>query len=675
MIDRGSKTPFSYKRSSGEKYFYISTVADGIHYEYIYHFVESAPTLQLLNSYPDLVSPSGTKISIDIEAKDYYNVIGKLKSQTAYFSNVFINHNDFDNEFLIYEKENYLFRNTNSYSNKIHLVVGEVPYPINFDIIGSKYSYDLPIGLKFNVGEIIPVPNRENIIYDDRTCDLIRLKILATVKEISQTYEKQNSNITTLDEFMQFRKRGKYLKFENDLGSYDFLNVQCLDLEKYLIFKPLEGIEFNNFSQLFGEYKTLYFMSNRGRKSGNSSMGTQWHVGIESGNYNPESSTSYLWINERSKINKWDTAENYRRIGKNFEVVYYKKLPYVELIKKLGLRRRSFDNFIRIQPHFYDENGVLDKRKVKKEYKEHYQKLNPVEPTFFSSGKANKIIAFRKLIKEFVDSKVTTQYNVLSHQEIEELIQEEKDKNKTVRVVDKTIVFYKDQDNSSRIQTTIAELKKPFILFYVLDEDAPHIHQLLTDYKILLNRLKWRSKIQFVFLNKTNYQKVKRLKNLVHVLDFFKIDNFKKYFKHLQLVNLIDSNFNVNYTFEKNTRNISDYYYNLYRNIHSYKLKWYNSNTNLKYEKYKSQILKVIGNYEGDYLIKQKIKEFQEYRKKMNMLNWIDNSIPTNYLVEIVKNKKVLKLNSNFYGTSKVSTSGTEPDISSGSGENDEENS
>lgn len=667
----GSKSIFAYKRSSGEKYFNIKTTVDGMTYEYIYHFVDDAPKLQLLTNFTDLVSETGTTISIDIEAKDYHNVIHKLKSQTSYFRNVFINHYNFDNDFIIYEKENYLYRNRNHYSDVIHLVYGEVPYPINFDLIGSDYRYDLPIGVKVDINNVVPTPNREGIIYDDSTIELIRLKIKRTIQEIENDFITQNSNITDLDDYLRLKKRGKELKFTNPVtGNEDYLNISKLKFKKEIVFKPLEGVTFDESYYLFSEYPVYEYYANRGNRNRNG-IHTKKYTPYTSDFYNPSDTTVTVMLESNGKLNRWDTEANYEIHGYRFNVVKHKKLSFNYLCNILGLNNRRITRFnVRNIDNIRDADGNLDPKKTKKAYLKFIKEREDANETNsrYELGRYLKIYKFRKLMKDYMDSKVLSNYSILTDDEKEELIQEEKDRNRQTRVVDKTRVFYKTDHMGYRYETTIAELKEPFILFYTTDDDSRDIRENLMDYRDLLTKLRWFNKIKFIHLNKTNYGKLKHLENMIHINDFFKVNNFAKYFKNVQLAQLIYQNLKGNYNFTSHVNKISDYHKSLKRLIVDHQYTYHTNLMTRVYNDNKSHILKLIqdNKVQGNYELIQAVKEYDIICNKLDILNFIDQDIPFEYLVEIVKNKKVLKLNDNIYGKCKINPSGSEHDVSSG---------
>ena len=228
MFGLGSKTPHSYTES-----FYIKTRVDGIEYLYILYKGEKKPILELLSTV-STTEQNGTKIIIYLKKENLNSDIKKfIKScseQLCYFDNVIFKgfkeitekYNIFCNldllkEYIIYEGVNFKYRNKNQYSSTLHIILGKVPYAINWTAIDESYV-NLAIGLKFEIGDLMVTRNRESIRYEsDVTINKIKEKIKLVKEEIISLHAVQNDKDISLKEYINFSNNSKilYLDYEN----------------------------------------------------------------------------------------------------------------------------------------------------------------------------------------------------------------------------------------------------------------------------------------------------------------------------------------------------------------------------------------------------------------------------------------------------------------------------
>src|SRR5690606_9763159 len=117
---------------------------------------------------------------------DVYKVHQACKKQLVYFNNVYVK-NDiyfYDNNFKIYESENYILRNVDRpYNGAMHICLGQVTYPIDWD----KFDMDrvmLPVALKFNIGEIDVSLSREAINYTNPVKEAILARVNLVTDEL-----------------------------------------------------------------------------------------------------------------------------------------------------------------------------------------------------------------------------------------------------------------------------------------------------------------------------------------------------------------------------------------------------------------------------------------------------------------------------------------------------------
>lgn len=227
----GSKSFFAYT-----EFAYIKTVHNGIKYQYILHQGIEKPELETL-SINETNEESGTRVRIDIKNyEDYKRFIEEINKQLSYFDGVFINARDaykFDNKYQILETEYFKYRTSNRYSDELHVVIDQVAYPIDWKII-NQYKINLPLGVKFNIGELDITPNREQLRYTDRTIKLLLERIQLVREEVQTIYDKQNSGYTELDTFFKVRFNGRSIK----LGDHK-VNIGGVNSNIYTLFPSL----------------------------------------------------------------------------------------------------------------------------------------------------------------------------------------------------------------------------------------------------------------------------------------------------------------------------------------------------------------------------------------------------------------------------------------------------
>lgn len=242
----GSKTPFAYS-----DYFYITTIFDGIKYSYIFSKGEFSPLLDLLSE-EKTEEHNGTEIKIYI--KDNYNDIGlfkqNLKEQLSYFDNVYFINWDIENDYIIYETNNFKYRNKDRYSDELHIILGKVSYPVDWNKLKIK-QIKIPIGIKFEIGELQVTPNREAIRYSIETEALINTRINNTIEELTSMFQEQNKPITSFIAYSQINNKKPFIYFDKNNIENSKLYLVGLNVDKKYKFSPYETLpelyEINNF--------------------------------------------------------------------------------------------------------------------------------------------------------------------------------------------------------------------------------------------------------------------------------------------------------------------------------------------------------------------------------------------------------------------------------------------
>jgi hypothetical protein len=229
----GSKSPLAYKRSTGfgegeyDNSYFIITIFDNIKYTYQIYENKNSPVISLLHS-EKTDEHNGTEVRIPVLEKDLQTFTKEMVRQLYYFENVVFEGFDEDddnstrydktltNKYQIIRGKSFLFRGDDYYGNIMHVCLGKVAYPIDYNILNLNSSdYQLPIALKLEVGEVGVNISRETLDYDENTIKILKKKLEAAKKEIIALISKQYQNVQTLEEYFSVKQNFGVLNFSN----------------------------------------------------------------------------------------------------------------------------------------------------------------------------------------------------------------------------------------------------------------------------------------------------------------------------------------------------------------------------------------------------------------------------------------------------------------------------
>lgn len=224
----GFKTPLAYRRPTGhgegeyDNSFFVVTVYDKVKYYYTLFEGKESPEYSLLYNEPTN-EDNGTEVRIPVLERDVYTFEKEMVRQLYYFENVIFEGFDREtltNEYQIIRGKNFMFRGT-EVSEYIHVCLGRVAYPIKYDVLGlSSYDYKLPIALKLEIGDANVTISREELDYCEATIKMLKKKLTATMKEITDMLAKQYSNITTLEQYFNVKNEFGHLQLSNGKSMY-----------------------------------------------------------------------------------------------------------------------------------------------------------------------------------------------------------------------------------------------------------------------------------------------------------------------------------------------------------------------------------------------------------------------------------------------------------------------
>lgn len=162
---------------------------------------------------------NGLEVDVNTEVKisNSYNLITKLKEglkQLTFYNNIYID----DSEHLLddYELTDFnnrkiadfkTFKVCNCVSIKNSLLMGNVLYPINDDIIQAWFDgiSQVPFAIKCNIGDVDVTPNREQLLYNQKTIDTINKCCQAALEEFKEICQTNfGSDFKTVHDWYNF---------------------------------------------------------------------------------------------------------------------------------------------------------------------------------------------------------------------------------------------------------------------------------------------------------------------------------------------------------------------------------------------------------------------------------------------------------------------------------------
>lgn len=232
--------------------YFIETVVDNIYYKYILTKDSGVPEINLLEE-KELSTPISnyTSVLIPIEPKHKDILSQKVLEQTFLFDKLSyggylsdLTATNIYGENFIFSK-NVMFKNSYGYKNFICVAIGKVFYKIPaFDKLLSSTFFEPFIILKFNIGDLPVTPNRENIILNDSTKEIIKNKWKDAIIEIFNKFiKKEGIECASFEEY--------FCSLDNFYNSNIKFNILHLKIK-------VEKHIFNDLNLRFNEPKYKY---------------------------------------------------------------------------------------------------------------------------------------------------------------------------------------------------------------------------------------------------------------------------------------------------------------------------------------------------------------------------------------------------------------------------------
>lgn len=240
----GGKTPLAYKRSTGEgegeydNSFFVITNHDGTKYYYnVYEGAES-PEWSLFHK-ENTDERNGTEIRVPVLQRDIRKFAEEIGRQLYYFENIVFEgweeyENYVENDYQIVRGKNFLHRGTKF--EAMHVCLGRVYYPINFDVLGLReYDYRIPVAINVPIGKIGVTVSREQLDYSETTVTFLKKKIEEVMSELKTMLSKQYEDIITLEDYFQVKNDfGKlFLTDDKYLNVRGLLSAKDIDYSKF----------------------------------------------------------------------------------------------------------------------------------------------------------------------------------------------------------------------------------------------------------------------------------------------------------------------------------------------------------------------------------------------------------------------------------------------------------
>lgn len=162
---------------------------------------------------------NGLEVDVNTEVKkgDSYNLRTKLREglrQLTFYDNIYIDDSegiiddweldDFNNRKIADFKT---FKVCDCISIKNSLLMGNVLYPINDDIIQTWFEgiSQIPFAIKCNIGDVDVTPNREQLLYNQKTLDAINKSCQAALEEVKEICQTNfGSDFKTINDWYNF---------------------------------------------------------------------------------------------------------------------------------------------------------------------------------------------------------------------------------------------------------------------------------------------------------------------------------------------------------------------------------------------------------------------------------------------------------------------------------------
>jgi hypothetical protein len=599
----GSKSPLAY-----QNYFEIITRHNGTKYHYVMSNESTEPKADKLSE-EETDERNGTTIRIEVNREDVYQVSRDCERQLAYFKTVYVKNEVqyYDNNFNIYEKGLWKLRNNDQPFPDMHICLGQVSYPINWNVLEIE-PIKIPVALSFNVGELDVTVSREEINYTDRVREALKERIQLVTDELSELYSQQ----LQVDDFFD------YFKIVSNREKPP-LKIEDVEISMTGIRAKLQFRNFKNLRVKKGETDDIFaaYLINR----------------IRNGKIDDSYRTHYLKIHEvenayliRGKMNFHDTR--YIGDGLLFRKRKITKTVYRAYAGLLG------------QIVWEDINGYYTKKVV------------------YKQGAAKVINEFLKVLHAAMDARLKIYDGICPDYDKEAYNAEQREIKERRK---EHITFY--SANNNRHQTNIQNLIEGYkYVFYVQrDKSFRHKNTVQAMYDTLNEN--FQNQTTLIFLAKTAINRLKKYDSMMPFEDIFHLPEMSNHFYSYNIANMIEQNLQP----YKGVFRYSSYYMNLYNKL--YAKFGIDLTATVRVEKehhnsygYASKEEVNLFEYFNEYITRATTnKNYDEYRtiyrtllnvaSELRVLNYLCDDTPSEVVASLIRGKGITKMDEQFYKT------------------------
>lgn len=633
----GSKSPLSYGQ-----YYNVITINEGKKWEWQVVRQRPAPTATLL-TVVDTDEPSGTTVIVELKEDDLVTVHHECVKQLAYFNNVVVLNEKYyyDNHFKIVETDLYRHTSASKPFSTMHICLGQVPYPINWDLLGIK-PINMPVALMFNTGDIPVGLSREEINYFDEHInvkEILSRKISEAYNDLVKRFQDQMKTTNLGDFFKELKSPKSLLK----LG------------DNYVNFNPGQGRKIP-IPYLVNTYNGI--AQDAYKRNYTTQLTEEFRIGKDDLNV--------LFLHyKKYEINKK------KELQLQFKGISKETIDYPVPLLKKEAQSHWKDLYHSIE---HPNKSVIEATKYNKTQLQEVAKIigetfekkciekwsiRPVKRDVLKLGALRKAYRLLKLVDKWVENN-TYSYDYLPP----DFIEEQKEEQKRLKEERKGVITYYTKENKSK-QITLEELYKYDYVFYANKEwDETK----LIAYHGLFERIPAYLQNKYIFIKvaSSTYRKLKPKKDKFKTVKaIWNVQILKNEFIKIRLINelfLLGLSYHIM---------PSEYYKNLYRSVISTEGNPINFVTSLEryvttssgkvrkesytvfinlYETFKEEIDKLgIGRHQR---AEDNIKELKKVQLPLLLLQRLDlNSSSDKVLIkQIIKQYKVTKLNIKYYG-------------------------
>lgn len=599
----GSKSPLAYQDS-----FEIITRVDGTKWHYILANADPVPTSTLLLTEPT-TQGNGTTIRIEINEDDLWKVSSACKKQLAYFDNVYVKNtiHYYDNNFKIYESDTFKLRNGDfPFGKKMHICLGQVAYPINFNSLDIDEVY-IPVALKFNIGDLDVTLSREDINYTESVKQKIKKRIEVVKEIIYSQYDDQ----LKIDDFMDYIKLVK----SNNLPPFKIKDIEInLHIERDISFTPFKEVHIKK-----DDISTLFSIFSVSRVNRGKATDLKQYYNQEYYRLYRHPQTCYLVENS---INYFDVK--YISEGYLFKKRKFNKSRFRIYAEALNLYYYK---------DIYNENGHIVESK-----------------RFLKPGAAKLIHKVSNFVYDYIKQHISN----LKGQAPESWIQEQKELQRIKKEETKgEITYYNIYNNREKIK--LAKLIEDYQFIFYIDKNIYKETIFAYDELYNLTYPKFKTKAIFLIVSPTVIKKIKKFKNVYPADYLLKVKSIRHTLQRLvlrkEVEKLWDNRHRVFKYSKKYTKKLQSISY-LNTGIYSFTKSLPIDALNKKTftidltEYFKDEIDLFPKKY---FLHQEYIEEIKDFLKNTTILRYIDDYIPHEELRKLVKLYKIKNLDYNFY--------------------------